>query len=331
MSAPPPDSFEGPPPSRASSEGPRWAASRERGSALAITFLVSSLRLLGKRAPLQLLLAPITLYYCAFATTARRASFDYFSRIQRLAGASAPGPGWGTTYRHIHHFAEAILDRLRMRSAGFDDFHVEVHGRENMEPYIKSRSGAFLVGAHLGNFDVLRVIARDADIPVNVLMYTANAERINDALEALDPGAKVRVIQIDPRSIRAGFEIRRCVERGEFVAVLGDRMRAGSREPVCHARFLGGRAAFPQGPFRLAALLELPVVMTIAVKTGPRDYDIFLERLSDGGPLARSERAKAVTQQVERYASRLERYCLRYPMQWYNFYDFWSTGNDGHV
>ena len=101
-----------------------------------------------------------------------------------------------------------------------------------MESLVEERSGAFLIGAHIGNFDMLRVIAREADIPVNVLMYSRNAARINDALEQLDPDNKVRIIDLDPSSAKTAFEIRRCLARGEFVAVLGDRVLPSASAPT---------------------------------------------------------------------------------------------------
>ncbi|MCH7911414.1 MAG: hypothetical protein IIB38_17600 [Candidatus Hydrogenedentes bacterium] len=36
------------------------------------------------------------------------------------------------------------------------------------------------------------------------------------------------------------------------------------------------------------------------------------------------DRAKAVRERVETFASRLEYYCTQAPLQWFNFYDFWA-------
>jgi predicted LPLAT superfamily acyltransferase len=183
-----------------------------------------------------------------------------------------------------------------------------------------------LIGAHLGNFDMLRVIAREAGIPVNVIMYSVNAEMLNAAFEALDPECSVRVIDVDPSSMNTAFEIRSCIRRGEFVAILGDRAQLGGRTPrVSYANFLGRRAAFSEGPFLIAMALHLPVILTVALKAGPQRYDVFLESLASGEPVRREDRANAVQEQIERFASHLERYCLREPLQWFNFYNFWDA------
>ncbi|MBW2233672.1 MAG: lipid A biosynthesis acyltransferase [Deltaproteobacteria bacterium] len=303
-----------------------WSSAGERGSTLALRFIVGCVRTIGP-GPLVILLAPIALYFVTFATEARRASRSYLRRIRHVQGESGE-PGLLAVYRHIYSFAAAILDRVALWSSAIDRFDIEIHGREHMQPAIEAHTGAFLIGAHIGSFDVLRVIARDADIPINVLMYSVHAERINQAFKELDPDSNVRIIDLDQTSVNTGLEIRRCIERGEFVAVLADRMRPSARNRVGYANFLGDQAAFPQGPFLLASLLRLPVVLTIALRRGPRRYDIYLEPISDGAPIGPKERPAAIQQQIELYASRLEHYCLEAPLQWFNFYDFWAKADN---
>jgi len=306
-----------------------WASARERGSAFALRFVIGCVRTIGPD-PMVVLLAPIALYFVLFASEARRSSRAYLERIRQTRGESGK-PSLLDVYRHIYSFSTAILDRLALWSRAIDRFQIEIHGREHMEPAIEARTGALLLGAHIGNFDMLRVIAREADIPVNVLMYSANAERINRAFEELDPDSNVRVIDLDRTSVNTGLEIRRCIERGEFVAVLGDRVPPSTGNRVSHANFLGEPAAFPQGPFLLASLLRIPLVLTIALRRGPRRYAIYLETIADGTPIAPKKRSAAIQQQIELYASRLEHYCLEAPLQWFNFYDFWAKDDDeGH-
>ena len=307
--------------------GTEWASVGERGSHFAIRLLVGLVRTVGTRS-LGWLVAPIAFYFSLVASSARAASKDYLRRIRRAKGDDSE-PGFIDTYRHIHSFSTVLLDRLALWSSEMDDFDVEIHGREHMMPFIESKKGAMLIGAHLGSFDILRVLAREADIPVNVLMYSVNAEQINRAFEALDPNSKVRIINLDSRSVNTSLEVRRCTARGEFVAVLGDRLNPTGRERVGYATFLGKPAAFPQGPLLLANLLEIPVIMTVALRRGPGQYDLYLHTIADGSRIPPNVRPKVIQQQIEDYASLLEKYCLKAPLQWFNFYDFWAkTEND---
>ena len=80
-----------------------WDARKERGSRLALRFLVWGIRAIGYRR-LRPLLAPIAVYYWVFATSARRASQAYLAKIATLQGRYE-SPTLRETYRHIYSFA----------------------------------------------------------------------------------------------------------------------------------------------------------------------------------------------------------------------------------
>jgi len=305
-----------------------WAQVAERGSRFGIRLMVWIHLHLGRRVT-GILLYPVVAYFWLVAGEARRASRIYFDHLERHApGSTPPRPLLGRTFRHFYVFASMIVDRLRLWTGHYEDFEIEIHGREAMQPLIEAGRGAVFLGAHLGSFDVLRVIARDAKIPVTVVMFTANARRINDMLGELHPDSAFRTIEIDPQSIRAGFEIRSCIERGEFVAVLADRVAPGGRNRVDQVSFLGAKALFPEGPFRLPMLLHLPVVLCLALRRGPGRYEVFLETLAEGAKEPPSRRDELIHRNIARFAERLEHYAAMEPYQWFNFYDFWAGGAD---
>ena len=304
----------------------QWASARERGSKWALQLMVWVLKRLGD-APGRLLLRPIALYYCFFDRSASRASRDYLARVDRVSGRASIPTGLRGTYRHFLTFAELLQDRLQLWRGNFDDFEIVVHGEDDVAEYFGKECGVVLLGAHLGSFDLLRVLSRRAGISVNVLSHLANAQIINEIFEALDPDCNVRMIEVGATPVSAAFEARRCAERGECVAVLADRLPPVGRERVSYSQFLGEPAPFPQGPFRLPMVLGLPTVLTLALKTGPRRYEIFLELLGKGGAVPRRDIDRVLRERIDTFASRLEHYTLREPLQWFNFYDFWDTAD----
>ena len=42
----------------------------------------------------------------------------------------------------------------------------------------------------------------------------------------------------------------------------------------------------------------------------------------------RKTRGQAMQQIIQRYAERLQTYCLKEPLQWFNFFDFWPIAHD---
>ena len=54
-------------------------------------------------------------------------------------------------------------------------------------------------------------------------------------------------------------------------------------------------------------------------------YRLSFEHFADRIELPRATRAGALAAYAARYAARLDAYCRRWPLQWYNFYPFWAA------
>jgi predicted LPLAT superfamily acyltransferase len=112
------------------------------------------------------------------------------------------------------------------------------------------------------------------------------------------------------------------VERGEFIAIAGDRIPVSHNAQVAWAAFLGKPAPFPIGAYVLASLLQCPTYTLFALRRGgsaEMHFELFRESIR----LPRRARAAALQTLAQDYAARLERYCCAAPFQWFNFYDFW--------
>ncbi len=303
-----------------------WPAVAERGSLLGMRFTVWVYRLIGYRLSAWFIL-PIVGYFFVTDRQGRRASRRYLERLYAApGGADALGhrPGVLDGFRHYREFALNVLDRVAFALGQADGFDVVLHGGEHFDALLAARRGAVLVGAHLGNFDALRALAVRAGIVVNVAMFTRHAARINRLLHELNPGSEVRVVHLDPAQTDAALTLRTCVERGEFVAILGDRVGPAGRARVVRVPFLGTEAPFPQGAFVLAGVLGCPILFIVGLRRARAAYDVFADTLADGVPLTPRLRVERVREIVAGYARRLEAFCLRAPYQWFNFYDFWE-------
>lgn len=303
-----------------------WAGVTERGSMVGMWITAGFYRLFGHRLS-EYFILPIVTYFFLTDRRGRRASRRYLDRLHAFPGGVAAlghAPTLRDSFRHYREFALAILDRLRFSLGGGEDLDIVFQGREHFAALLAGKRGAILLGAHLGNFDALRVLAARDSIVVNVLMMTRHAPRINALFRRLNPDVDVRVVELDPIAFDTVFRLKAYLERGEFVAILGDRVGGGARARLVHVPFLGARAPFPEGPFLLAHALGCPVVLMIGLRRGPTTYEIFAEPLAERVLLPRSERAERLGELVRRYAERLEAYCLKAPYQWFNFFDFWG-------
>lgn len=298
-------------------EGDRaWMTRPERGTVLGIRALLLFVRVFGRRGA-GVLLAVIAFYYTLFARKARAASRDYLRRIGRPHGF------WASC-RHIYTFARCALDRVFFVRGDFDRFKVTHTGLEHLERLADGRRGAILLGAHLGSFEVLRAGSVRKRLPIHILAYWQNARMINGFLRTVGADFDVRVIAVDPADTSYILAAREAIERGELVAVLGDRV--GVNDKTCTATFLGAPARFPTGPYTLAALLKCPIYLTFGLYHGPDRYDLYCEPFGEHLELPRGRREEAAAAHAQRYADRLEHYCRLAPLNWFNFYDFWRPG-----
>lgn len=305
----------------------QWTAFAERGSRLGIRVMAGIYRVLGRKV-CRWMLAPVAAYFAATDRATRRASRDYLATVARLPeGRAALGgepPGFREVVRHLHEFAVNLFDRMVAWGGGLGAIDFQHTGSEHLFRLAREGRGGILVGSHLGSFDMMRLLAGRYGLTINVLMFTEHAERLNAFFEELDPSSRVRVIRIDPRSLRTAFEVKACLARGEFVGILADRPDQGGRERAHLTRFLGREALFPLRPFLLAALFGAPLLLAVCVRQGESRYFAAVEPLWEERDVKRGERDACARALAEQYVRRLEAWCLEAPFQWFNFYDFWE-------
>ena len=280
-----------------------WLEQPERGSQYLMRSVAYVARVLGRRLS-RILLYPICAYFFIFSVHARRASKKYLGKIfnRRVFPFMI--------FRHYFYFASTILDRVFWLSDNYDNFNIQIHADRAIEDSL-GRGGCILLGSHLGSFEILRILGiRNRGLIINILMVRENAEKINAVMQNINPELRPRIIEMDgPLSI---LRVKECLDRGEIVGMLADRILNGSDATPC--RFLGEEANFPQGPFQLAQLLNAPIVLGFGLYEGSNNYSIYLE------PFAVND---TVPKMVCRYTERLAHYCQKAPYNWFNFYDIW--------
>jgi predicted LPLAT superfamily acyltransferase len=290
-----------------------WRTHRERGSVWLLRVMTFISLRLGRRAG-RVILYGIALYFFLFAPQARRASLDYLPRVLGRR------PRAWDRFRQVMSFATTIHDRVYLLNERFELFELSIEGEALVADRFRSGGGAFLLGAHLGSFEVTRAIGRrQAGLRVAMVAYEDTARKLNARLVAINPAAKVDMVTLG--SVEAMLRVRDLLEEGVFVGMLGDRTPGG--EAVMEVPFLGGVAQFPLGPMRAAALLGRRVILMLGLYLGGNRYRVVFEQIADFSQIAGQEREAAVRQGIVRYAGRLEEYCRRYPYNWFNFYRFW--------
>lgn len=288
-----------------------WLSKPERGSLLLVRLLAWMTLRIG-RPVARWFLGPICLYFMLFSRGTSQVSRRYLSRALRRPA------GWRDVFRHYHAFASTIHDRVYLLSGRHQYFDVEVEGASVLKPFLEKKRGCILLGSHLGSFEVLRAHGLFVNrLPISVIMHEGAASNLNRVLHGLCPGIRERIIP--PGAPDTMLRVKERLDRGELVGILGDRLLEKEKAVTCN--FLGAPTRFSEGPFWLARLLQVPVVLCFALYCGGRRYLIRFELLADAIAADRRHRAGDLRPWVERYVERLEHYCRRYPYNWFNFYE----------
>jgi len=304
-----------------------WARAPERSNMLALRFICLMALVCGRHVT-RLLLPPISLYFLLFAPAPRR----YIKRY--LFRAIGPRAGWVDGYRLLHAFSSTVLDRVYFLRGRMDLFKLKIEGNAPIEAEAAEGRGAFLLGAHIGSFEVLGACKQQKHqnrMRLAMLMYPDNAQRITAILNAIAlPEMRPHVIALGrPHSMLA---LRDWLDGGGLGGMLADRTLPGSEEQPANQRgnnivlpFLGQPAVFNDGPFRLAALLRRKVFFMAGMYDGGARYDVRFDPLADFGTpfVDAAERERRIRSAVEAYVARLEALCRAYPYNWFNFHDFW--------
>jgi len=305
-----------------SGESIYWASLEERGTLLGLFFLAGCYRFLGRRVCL-LIGVPIVLYYYITGPKQRQASQTFLKRIFSLTG-SKKTPGFRDYFRHFMNFFEMAIDKFAAWTGRLDLNQIESESLENFKKIMKPGKGGMLLVSHLGNMEFCRAVACSAHKSrLHVLLHTKNAERFNRILKVFNPESNINIIEVTDMGPDTIIYLKTRMAAGDWVVIAADRIPVKGNTRVSYVPFLGKDAPFSQGPYVLAYLLECPVYTAIAVREGQK-FRVFIDHFSDKVILERQTREEKLKYFAKKYAEHLEDYCIRYPYQWFNFFDFWK-------
>ncbi|UPW19344.1 glycosyltransferase family 2 protein [Agarivorans sp. TSD2052] len=309
-----------------------WSSMAERGSLWGLKVTLLAYRL-GGRYLAKALLYPAIGYFYISGNSSRKASHTFLNKVARQPNSPLTAPISGLDgLRHFLSFGTASLNRLDAWTNKITRAAVDFPNKKLLTETLKSKQGAVLITSHLGHIEMCRALAEtEYRTRINVVVLTANANKFNTVLAELNPDSQLNLIHISEFTADLGIRLAQFIEDGELVAIAADRTAADSYGRVNYHSFLGELAPFPQGPFLIAALLRCPVFSLFCMQQQDNRYHIYFEKLSDNLGVSRKERQSRIEHASQAYAKQLETLATRYPMQWFNFFDFWCPDKQDTV
>lgn len=212
-------------------------------------------------------------------------------------------------------FAEFI--KIPSLDRAFFDNNITVDGFEN---YIKAKGegkGVLMLGAHLGNWELLAAahLIKMGEVASVVYRRTKNPY-VSGFIDLLRRSYGLKTLP-HRNSVR---EIMAALKRGEGVGILLDQ-HAGTKEAII-VDFLGRPAATNFGLALIALKTGVPVVPVFLVREGEGGYravyeePIYLQKSGDS--------EKDIREATVRFNSVIEKYVRRYPEQWFWVHNRWK-------
>ncbi len=317
-----------------------WSKIEERQGLLGMQFLLAIYKAFGRRAFRWMTLPALTVFWL-IGGEQRRSSEEFLRRVAKQTderGLPVLNKRLNS-FAHFRHFSESILDKF---ASWMGDIHLgknafyEDDETQRIFQQKPGSPGKVIFVSHLGTAEVCRAIGeQDSGIVVNALVFEKNAPRFKSVLEKIAPNARLHLLAVDQVGIETAALLSERISRGEWVAIAADRTPVrpdGVIDRCVRVPFLGEPAPFPIGPYILASLLNSEVCVLFANRNRDR-ISIKALPFADRITLPRNKREEELKRMASKFASMLQTRVLQYPLDWFNFYDFWaqtSSDKEGH-
>ena len=288
----------------------KWQG-KSKGTVLGYRIFVFLMRHLGIYAAYSLLIF-VAFYYFLTEWQSNRFMFYYFRH--RLGYSLAKTIG--SLYLSYFTFGQIIIDKIAILAGLEHKFTFDFDGQELLFKLLEEQQGGVLISAHIGNFEIAEPFFRKIDLKLQISTITTDMERsvIKEYLEGITERKSLnQYIYVKPDMSHI-FEINDVIAHKNIVCFTGDRYFEGGRSLKGH--LLGAEAIFPAGPFVIASRLKVPVVFVYVMKEKGLHYHLYAR-------IAEVKKADAESL-LEAYTDSMEQMLRKYPLQWFNYFNFWE-------
>ena len=277
-------------------------------------WMQKSLIFLFKWINIRILYAVMSLvipFYMLFNRKGYMSMYSYFH--ERLS--YTPFKSFINVYVNHYTFGQIILDRFAFYAG--KRFNINIIGNENYENLINEENGFIMLSSHIGNYELAGYHLKATKKNIYALIFGGETETVMKNRSKMFDGHNINMIPVKSDMSHL-FEINNALRDGNIVSMPGDRI-FGSAKYV-DLMFLGKNAKFPMGPFAIAAQRDVPIISIFVMKEATYNYTIYVNEINSSG----NNRKEKVESMSKQFTNNLEDIVLKYPTQWFNYYNFWE-------
>ena len=277
---------------------------KQRGNALGYKLVLFLYRLFGYDFAV-FILNFIAFYYLLFTPSVKRQMQRYYKLVDLPSNSKI-------YFLHIKQFAISIFDRFISRIAP-KDLEFAIH---NLDIVHRANEGGVVLLAHIGSWSTAAHCLEDGVMPMSIVMR----ENTQESIYKVEQSNKryneksVKIIDLSLGSIATNIQIANALSNKEFVAMMADRVINPQHKIA--VTILNQSVYINKTPFEIAKRLDKPLIALFVLQKGYRKYDLLFEKVE----------GRSVKETAQQYSDLLSRIIKNYPLQWYNFYDFFKKG-----
>jgi predicted LPLAT superfamily acyltransferase len=290
---------------------PSWQG-KSRGNITGFRIFVWVLKHAGLP-PAYLLLRFVAFYFFIFS--GRTFHYQYVFFRQKLGYSS-----WRSLlniYKNYYWFGQSIIDRIVWMSGLKNPFRFVFAGERDLREMVELNKGGLLLSAHIGNWEMAGHLLQRLGTVMHIVMYDGEQQQLKDYLASITEEHTTRIILIK-EDLSHIYAIQEALNRNEFVCMHADRFLKGNKTFTGY--LLNQPARFPAGPFLLAQGFKVPVSFVFAMKDHSYDYHFY----ASPAKIYTGPRSSSIEEMLKDYCMSVENMIRKYPLQWYNYYDFWQ-------
>ena len=221
------------------------------------------------------------------------------------------------TYKNHCAFSQVVIDKFAMYAG--KKFKIAIDGYDQFLLLSEQISGFVQLSSHIGNYEIAGYSLVAKTKRFNALVFGGEKESVMANRSRMFKDNNIRMIPM-MADMSHLFVIDQALSDGEILSMPADRV-FGSQKSFS-IDFLGAKAKFPQGPFLLAAMRNVPMLFVSVMKRAATKYHISVRKIEC--KVTGSTRIKAENL-ADQYVSLLEETVRKHPAQWYNYFDFWAN------
>ncbi|MCR5764075.1 MAG: hypothetical protein K6G00_11910 [Treponema sp.] len=240
------------------------------------------------------------------------------------------------TFAQIYSFSLCIVEKVSAWSGKIHLKNIEFQDDDvaDLKKVLGEGKGAYILTSHLGNTELLRCLATlnetgvKRDISVTAVM-DIGASEFNKTLKDINYNSAIHLINSSEIGIETVEKLQNSVQSGGLVVIGADRTSPETPDRTVLCDFLGKPAVYPYGSFLLAFLLDAPAYFVFALRKKtvmfrPK-YAMYVQKAGTSLSVTRKERPEKLKDLCQEFVKMMQKLCILYPYQWYNFYNYWQT------